>query len=519
MTHHINKIVIVGGGTAGWISALLLQKALNKATGNTCQITLIEASDIPTVGVGEATVPHLKRAFKFMEIDEAEWMRACNATFKTSIKYVNWSGRPENDVYWHPFERPPSTQEFFPVKEYQISHYWLKKKLLGSDIGRYDESCFTTVAACKKFRSPKNYGAAEYTSDINYAYHLDAGLLAEFLKTKAKSQGVKHVVDRVSEVVLDENGSISHLKTNENGDLKGDLFLDCSGFSGLLINKALHEPFESYSDVLFCDRAVAIQVPTSYDSGQLNPYSTATALSSGWVWDIPLKNRRGTGYVYSSASITPEEAEQEIRKYIGPIADNIEPRHLKMRVGRTRRAWVKNCVSIGLSGGFIEPLESTGIWMITLSLFQLLKNFPAGGHMSDAAEKFNHVINGYYDEIRDFIVMHYCTTNREDTEFWRANKHHPRKAEILAPVTDHWAIRWPQGPRFGPTLFPDYSYFCITAGMDALPENSLPLLNYSNDQEAEAILMNIKQKADQLVRELPSHYDYIMNLHQSKTSA
>ncbi|MEQ9481954.1 tryptophan halogenase family protein [Coleofasciculus sp. F4-SAH-05] len=526
--NRIQNIVIVGGGTSGWLSAAYLSKALNKSGGNPCTITLIESSDICTVGVGEATLPTLIYTLSdFLGIPEPDWMIECNATFKLGIKFVNWSGQPDQNVFWHPF----GGEDIFwdPLRQgsltkelrIPISHYWLKRKLQGNP-EPFDYSCFESVHLCAAKKSPKTDGNPKLRS-IEYAYHLDAGLLANYLKRKAKSESVKHIVDNVLDVSLNEKGFISHLTTENNGNIYGDLFIDCSGFKGLLINQALQEPFISYSDSLFCDNAIAI--PMAYDAedeydtrnGGINPYTTATALSSGWAWNTPLVGRSGNGYVYSSAFISKADAEAEFRQHLGEKSLHLEAKHIKMRVGRTRNAWVKNCISIGLSSGFIEPLESTGIYLIEAGLENLLHNFPDRLFQPNCIENYNRIMREQYEEIRDFIVMHYCLTKREDTPFWQANKYHPAIPESLKEKLKLWQLTWPDNPTIIcrqkiAKLFPDYSYTCILAGMGHFPKHSLPILDYYDDNEVEQNFLALKNYADALKNALPAHHEYIKQL-------
>lgn len=503
--NRIKNIVIVGGGTAGWLSAAFLSKALNISQRNDCQITLIESSNIPTVGVGEATVPTLAKTFKYLGISEFDWMSQCNATFKLAIKFVNWSGIPDKSEFWHPFGKLLDHQGF------PLSNYWLEEKLQGkfSDFG---ESCFEHVHLCKAKKSPKLHPWTQnYTKEIQYAYHLDAGMLATYLKNKSLKQGVKQIVDKVVNVSLNNKGYIDFLTTENHGNFSSDLFVDCSGFSGLLINKALKEPFISYSDCLFCDRAISLSTPyengDEYNSkfGGIEPYTTATALSSGWAWRTPLVSRNGNGYVYASKYIDQDKAEIEFRKHLGNISDKIESKHLKMRVGRTRNTWVKNCVSIGLSGGFIEPLESTGIYLIELGLYNLVRCLNQNNIDSKVINDYNKTIQGYYEEIRDFIVMHYCLTKRDDTQFWRANKYNKLLPNSLREKISFWRNYLPSKDYYSGKLFPEYSYICVLNAMNYLPKKSL-LLEQDRDHH---ILPSLKIKFNNLIYKYIDHSDYI----------
>ncbi len=312
---------------------------------------------------------------------------------------------------------------------------------------------------------------------------------------------------------LDERGFIRNLASRQHGTFDGDLFIDCSGFHGLLINRTLGEPFISYAKYLPCDRAVAMQVTYSEDSARrIDPYTTATALGSGWVWNTPLSTRSGNGYVYASDFIDPGEAEAELRRHLGERAAGLEARHLKMRVGKTRMPWVKNCVSIGLSSGFVEPLESTGIFLIETALEHLLHNFPTKRCHPAIAANFNRLMAEQYDEIRDFLVMHYCLTQRDDTPFWKSNKHHEHIPDRLQQRLELWREIWPNNKvALGP-LFPDYSYTCILAGMGVFPKHPLPALTYRDPAVCGQTLDAVRQDADRLVSVLPDHEEFLQVL-------
>lgn len=511
MSNRIETILIVGGGTAGWLAAAFLNRALNRPGGPGCQVTLIESADIETIGVGEATIPTLRETMAFLGLDEAEWMTRCQATFKMAIKFVNWTGRPGPDVYWHPFGTIPK------VREFELSHYWLKRKLRGSTAPLTD-TLFSAISLCQAHKAPKVHTDPSYDGPIRYAYHLDAGLLATYLKETAKARGVIHLVDTVQEVVLDEKGYISHLKTAKLGDLHADLFIDCTGFRGLLINQALGEPFISYAEALLCDRAIAIPTARPEEGKRINPYTTATALSAGWAWHTPLFHRHGNGYIYASAFISPEEAEREFRAYLGPAADEGKARHIRMRVGKTRRTWVKNCVSIGLSSGFIEPLESTGIWLVEVGLRHLFYHFPDKTFPASLTNQYNQLMTNQYEQIRDFIVLHYCLTQREDTPFWRGNKYHLAIPDSLQTRLEGWRFTLPLPQEIGQAgFFRAPSYACILAGMGYLPDRGLPILQYAGEAEADQAFSDLQAETDRLNQALPDHYETLRWLHLQAT--
>ncbi len=502
----VQRIVIVGGGTAGWLSAVFLDRALNAAGGSRCSITLIESSDIGTIGVGEATVPSIKNTFRLCGIEENAWMRACNATFKLAIRFSGWRGADRDDVYWHPFGPLPD------VDGLPLSQFWHQRHLQG-DVGSYDKTCFRAVPVCEGRRAPKEVGDAQYEGAVEYAYHLDAGLLATYLKQLGKGRGVRHVVDTVSTVAQASDGSVTHLVTKEHGMLAGDLFIDCSGFSGLLINQTLGEPFISFSDALLCDSAIAMPIPTDDERFGIEPYTTARALSAGWAWRTPLYGRSGNGYVYSSAFVDRDRAETEFRRHLGTASDGVEARHLRMRVGRTRRSWVKNCLSIGLSSGFIEPLESTGIWFIEMALYHLLYHFPTKRCDESVIAHYNGLMKKHYEQVRDFIVLHYLTTDRQDTPFWRANRENTALPDSLQANLALWRSILPSHDRLEDRgFFKDLSFVAILAGMRKLPHKSFSLLHHRDEAKAIQLFGQIRSDAERLTGELPDHYTYLTQL-------
>ncbi len=517
--NRVNKILIVGGGSSGWMSAAYLLKALH----GKAEITLVESARIGTIGVGESTIPTIRPVlFDFLEIPESEWMPACNATFKQGIKFVNWQHSPEKNgenCFYHVFGE---SKEHNNVP---LTHYWIKKKLEGFQ-GDFSSTCYPSPALMEQGLSPK------YLDDrvaVPYAYHFDANLVGDFLRDWATARGVKHVVDDVVDVKQNESGDIESVETAGGRSLAADLFIDCSGFAGVLIEKTLKEPFVSFSDCLLCDAAIALPVPSN--SKKLNPFTTATALDNGWVWDTPLYDRVGTGYVYSSRFTSAEEAEQELRRFLGPRSDGIEARHLRMRVGRRRRSWVKNCVSIGLSSSFTEPLEATGLYFIYAALFHLVRYFPTKQVHPVLRDKFNERIAFMVDDVRDFIVMHYCTTSREDSEFWRANRHSlaipPSLQEILDEFRAGVPVKMPYSgeSHYNKLIFDasfdrfwtNSNYLAILTGMGLLPEAPLPVLDFrpDNDTEVDRIVEEIASATNSLKNELPSHFEYIDRLNRS----
>lgn len=508
MDNRIKNIAIVGGGSAGWLAAVYLDRALNRAPGRTCHITLIESPHIGIIGVGESTTPSMRPLFQLLGFDEDDWMRACNATFKLGVKYVHWSGLSPRDLYWHTF--PPLLT---PGSDYDIFNYWLRRWTRGQE-DPFALTCLPSTLFAIARKSPRRGDEPPYEGAVTYAYHLDARLLAAYLMSKARERGVTHVVDTVRHVSLDARGFIAGLHTEHHGTVTADLYVDCSGFAGLLIKEALREPYVSYGDCLFCDRAIAIPVPNDNAHDGVNPYSTATAVNAGWMFHVPLTGRSGNGYVYASAFLSPDAAERELRAHLGPKADGLPARHLDMKIGRMRNSWVKNCVGIGLASGFVEPMEATALWMIDVALSLLISYFPDRTYSPRLAEEFNKTITRLYEDIRDFIVLHYCISHREDTPFWRANKHHPAIPDSLRARLALWKEMLL--PNFElariPAAFVDYNWFCTMVGMHVYPQRVMPIFDHLDDSDLEASLAEMRQTAATL-QDYPDHHDYLSRMH------
>ena len=520
------SVVIVGGGTAGWMTAAYLKKAAPSVS-----VTLIESANIRSVGVGEATFSTIKLFFDFLGLEEQDWMPSCKATYKLAIKFANW--RLDGAHFYHPFQR------YETVDGYNMAEWWLKLK---QDEEAFDYACFTIPEMCDKKlspryfdgrvfddkvqdyfaggRRPKNSFLSDHKVQYPYAYQFDASLLAEYLKGYATRRGVKHVSDEVNEVKLREDGGIDHVVTQGHGAIHGELFVDCTGFRGLLINQALQEPFISFADSLLCDSAIALQVPRDIESDGIEPYTTATAMNHGWVWNIPLYGRIGTGYVYSSEFTSKDEAELEFRNYLGPAAEGVRANHIKMRIGRCRNSWVKNCVAIGLSSGFVEPLESTGIFFIQHGIEELVSHLPGATIDEEMVRSYNRVVAEGIDGVRDFLTLHYCTTERMDTEFWRAVKQ-VEVSDDLKERLDIWKSRLPNAKNINPTYhgFESYSYSSMLLGLNYKPARSLPALDHMDDTNALNAFRALRERTSRLAATLPTQYEYLTGLRAERFAA
>ncbi len=439
MGQPIRNVTIVGGGTAGWLTALLLGTFFRSGQGGKSdpqgrRITLIESPNVKTVGVGEATVPAMPRLLKQAGVDEGDFFKRCNASFKLGVLFDNWNvdRNGKRIAYINSFNEGPV------IDGIDSAHHFLKFGAAGRAFADVISPAADLARACK---GPRPLDASGQAPGVGAAYHLDAGLFADLLRDICVARGVEHIRDDVVDVEKDERGFISALVLKEKQRLPVELVIDCTGFRGVLINQALGEPFVDYSKYLANNRAAAIQIPHP-DPEKLEPMTRSTALGAGWVWRVPLYNRVGTGYVFSSAHRSDEEACDELLAHLHatgqPPAEGAAPRIIPIRVGRTRNPWVKNCVAIGLSGGFIEPLESTAIYMIEMSVRWLLAYFPDSDFAAPLRARYNRISTQLYDEVRDFICLHYALSNRDDSPYWIDAREALERPDSLAANLELW---------------------------------------------------------------------------------
>lgn len=408
------EIVIVGGGTAGWLTAAFLQNQLPHTLNRTVNITVIEAEDIPTVGVGEATIPSIRQTLAACGIEEHMFLKNCGATFKQGIQFINWRDAPNergDNSYFHPFG------DQIMVAGRDATWQWLQ--LPEQQRAAYAEQFSVQAEIAHSGRAPKNFKDKPYDGALAYAYHLDAGKLAQFLKTLSKGRGALHKVQKVVEIVRDGE-EICALRLGNYERVEADLFIDCTGFAARLINSDKQNSFNSLSDTLFVDRAVVTRVENNSLADVIG-YTKSTAQSAGWIWDIALQDRRGVGHVYSSRYINDDDAKAELAAYVKQPVETLETRRLDMRIGYHDQQWRGNCVAIGLSSGFLEPLESTGIYLIEMANWAMLEFVPRFLAGMKPQISYSRILHNHYRNIADFLKMHYCLSNRRDTAFWRDN--------------------------------------------------------------------------------------------------
>jgi tryptophan halogenase len=400
----VKKIIIVGGGTAGWMAAAALVRFLPKEHYS---IQLIESDSIGTIGVGEATVPHIRYFNNMLGIDESEFIQATNATYKLGIRFESWG--EIGDSYIHPFG-----SHGYTINDISFHHYWIKLRQQNRVLPLDQFSMAVIAAEAGSFAYPSD-DMSSPLSTYTYAFHIDATAYARYLRQYSEAKGVERLEGKISKVLINQNGDIESVVLESGSSFDGDLFLDCSGFSALLIEKTLKIGYENWGQWLLCDRAVAM--PTTSTKKPLL-FTRAIAHDFGWQWQIPLQHRVGNGYVYSSQFISDDQAYAKLGHYIDGDALK-EPNFLKFTPGRRLESWSKNCVAIGLSSGFLEPLESTSIYLIQIAILKLLEFFPVNKDVSVRRNEFNRQIKNEYEKIRDFIILHYHLNRRQDSDLWK----------------------------------------------------------------------------------------------------
>jgi tryptophan halogenase len=482
----IKRIVIAGGGTAGWMVAAGLSKILGKIL----DIRLIESDDIGTVGVGEATIPSLLIFHRLLGISEQEFMAATQATFKLGISFENW--RDLNENYTHSFG--------LTGKDHWTAgfhHFWMKGRArqLASEYGDY----------CLEFKAAQQGRFAHLPKDgLSYAYHLDATLYARFLRKFSEGFGAQRIEGKIVEVKTDvPSGDIRCLRLDSGAEIEGDLFIDCTGFRGLLIGDAMNVGYEDWSHWLHNDSAVAVQTTSV---GDAMPYTRSIAHGCGWQWRIPLQHRVGNGLVYSSRHMDDEHAKQTLLANIQGQALT-QPRHIKFRPGQRRKTWSGNCIAIGLSSGFLEPLESTSIHLIQRSIVRLMQLFPASGICATDIAEFNQQSQTDIEHIRDFIILHYKVTNRQDTPYWQAC----RTMEIPESLRHRIELFRETGRVFRTPgeLFTENSWTQVMLGQGITPRQHHQVADLMGDDELSRFLNGIKSSVNNTVQQLPTHQSYV----------
>jgi tryptophan halogenase len=521
------RLLIVGGGSSGWMAAAYLDAALNRDGRKVAEIGLIESPDVPRIGVGEATVPSINHILAVIGVPEPEFLRQVDGTFKQAIKYVGWL-RGKGESYYHPFNR---------FRESPIDRTGSRWLMSDRSIP-FAATVSAQPALCEANLAPQTFGPWDMGPRLTYAYHMNALKFADYLCALATSRGVAHYWDHVTDIDLAANGDIAAVRCRDGNRLEADLYIDCTGFAALLIEKKLGIKWVDCSQWLLCDRAIAMHVDYErFYPGHIRPYTTATALSAGWVWEIPLQNKRSLGYVHSSAFLQQDAAERELRAYEGAHADSVDSRVVHFKVGHREKAWVRNCIAIGLSCNFIEPLESTGLYLSDLAAVMLAEHFPLNPEMDAMAFRFNRIMANRFYEILDFINLHYCLTQRNDTDFWREVQAPNRVNDRLRAKLDYWRLKPPSpsdfedqflcgqtktslptggvaGDHRGPvdtgSLFGIDSYEAILYGLDFLRRESSEW--FGEKRPPSAVAATVANRLAVALRKLPPHDVWLQQL-------
>ncbi len=498
----VREVVIVGGGSAGWLTAGVIAAEHRDRNGPTLRVTVVESPDVPAIGVGEGTWPTMRDTLRRIGVGEAEFVRTCDATFKQGSQFIGWvDGRPQ-DRYSHPFSLPQG------FGEVQLGATWA---------ARGDEASFAHLASvqphlCDAGRGPKQFATPEYAAVANYAYHLDATALGGFLRAHCIDRlGVRHVVGHMEGIETHDNGDIAALRVRDQPAIGGDLFVDCTGMRALLIGAHYGVPTTPVDEVLFNDRALALQVPYAAADTPIACQTRATAQSAGWIWDIGLSARRGVGHVYASAFISDDQAEAELHAYIAasggaPAHQLPAARRIDLQPGYRRTPWHRNCVAIGLAAGFVEPLEASALVLVELAAARLAEEMPTDrADMDLLAARFNHTFAERWQRVVEFLKLHYLLSRR-DTPYWQAHRAQHSVPQALRERLQLWRHQPPSRADFprSEEIFPSASWQYILYGMGVRPQPR-PARRTEDPAQAQARFEEVAALSRRMLPALPAH--------------
>lgn len=518
MLRPLKHIVVVGGGTAGWLTASTIAAEFsNRERG--IRITLVESDQTGPIGVGEGTWPSMRSTLKKIGITETTFFRECQASFKQGSTFRGWL-HGGDEQYHHPFTLPVGYQEI------NLADYWPPYR---DQISFADAVC-PQVAVCERDLAPRQRSAPDYAGTLNYGYHLDATQFAKLLQRHATDNlGVKHIMDHVVGINGDPQGDITSIQTRDRGAIEGDLFIDCTGFASLLIGKHYQIPHVEQSHVLFNDRAIAAQVPRTDLQSPIASTTLATAQHAGWIWDIGLPTRRGTGHVFSSRHTDEDDARQALVAYItrttpGLSAEEISMRVINIQPGYREKFWHRNCVAVGLSGGFVEPLEASALVLVELAARTLAEQMPIDrGTMDITARRFNDNFVYRWQHIIHFLKLHYVLSKRSDSQYWRDHRSSASIPDELAEQLEIWRHRspWFKDETRVDEMFPSASYQYVLYGMefDSSSHSMRRRMAELEQKRAQELFNSNKQKIDSLVANLPSNRDLIAHIQSSTTGS
>lgn len=512
MTTPLRTVVIVGGGTAGWITAGTIAAKHHSASEFGIKVKLIESPDIKPIGVGEGTWPTMRGTLRKMGISETDFLRECDAAFKQGAKFARWVDGSDNDFYYHPLVLPTGFHQG------NMAPYWQQNPHEKS----FSQAVCYQEAICENGLAPKSMTTPEYEAVANYAYHLNAGKFSEFLKNHCLTKlGVEYISDNVVTINSAANGDIASVATNNHGDVAGDLFVDCTGFRSLLLGEHYQVPFVDKADVLFIDTALAVQAPYATENCSIASHTISTAQEAGWIWDIGLQSRRGIGHVYSSRHTDDEKAEQALFRYleatVGKHAANCSVRKIPITAGHRKIFWKNNCVAVGLSAGFLEPLEASALVLVELSAEMIADQLPRCREVMDTiAKRFNKTFQYSWDRIIDFLKLHYILSKRTDNQFWIDNRDPATIPDSLKELMDLWRYQHPWDHDFTSRceVFPAASYQYVLYGMGFKTRSDHIRLTEADIEFARRQLSDNERMIQRVVSSLPGHRELLNKVHQ-----
>ena len=498
----INNVVIVGGGSAGWLTAGLLASEHVDSGGSEFSVTLIESPDVNTIGVGEGTWPTMRSTLQKIGISETEFLLRCSASFKQGTKFVGWLAGESTEYFYHPFSVPTAYADI------NLVPHWQKQK----DKVSFVDAVSVQGYLCDRDLAPKQKTTPEYAFVANYAYHLDAGKFAELLQEHCTTKlGVRHIVDHVTAVNGAKDEDIRSVTTKANGDIEGDLFIDCTGIAAVLLGNHYQVPFVDKKQVLFNDTALAVQIPYASEDSPIASQTISAAQSAGWIWDIGLTTRRGIGYTYSSAHSSDEEAEVTLRKYVeltsGLRSESYEPRKISFRPGHREKFWHKNCVAVGMAAGFLEPLEASALVLVELAGQMIREDLPANRQVMDViAKRYNDKFLYRWDRIIDFLKLHYVLSKRSDSEYWIDNRAAECVPTSLQEQLELWQYHVPWHNDFSQIdeVFSSASYQYVLYGMGFETNGRSTPRQIRDTERAHKLFVENVRKTNEIVSELPT---------------
>ena len=508
MNDVVKRVIIVGGGSAGWLTAGVIAAEHHAASPSGLEVTVLESPDVGSIGVGEGTWPTMRDTLRRIGVSETDFIRECDASFKQGSKFVGWVTGGGDDYYYHPFVLPHGYTETNLVSAWQARH----AATPFADLVSFQPH------VCEQGRAPKQITTPEFAAVANYAYHLDASKFGLFLQKHCTEKlGVRHLLDHVVGVNSKEGGDIASLRTKAHGEVEGDLFIDCTGLASLLLGKHFGVPFVSARHVLCNDAALALQVPYADENSPIASQTISTAQSAGWIWDIGLPTRRGVGYVYSTAHVSDERAEAELRAYVertaGPLAARAgSPRRLSISPGHREKFWHRNCVAVGMSAGFIEPLEASALALVEFSAAMISDGMPATREAMDiAARRFNDAFAYRWGRIIDFLKLHYVLSKRTNDDFWIDMRRSETIPERLRELLALWRHQPPSRYDFHRVeeIFPSASYQYVLYGMGFRPETGHTTRTSGDPDRAERFFSETAELTRRMLSGLPTNRELI----------